>query len=506
MIDKGYSSSLSKLLAGLYQVPAALDTVIQGITLDSRQVQQGDLFIALAGANYAADAHLKDALARGANAILVEGERDSGKVHESDNVVELYLPNLRDLVGEIADRFFKQPSQDLRVLGVTGTNGKTSVSAYCGQLLVANGVKAGVIGTLGYGLIAEGEALTPLAHTTPNVVEVHRYLAKMRDSYAQVVLMEVSSHGLVQGRVDCVRFEGAIFTNLSRDHLDYHGTMAAYGEAKAKLFTRPELKFAVLNSDDAYSQNLRQAMVATNYDGDIKVLAYGTQEGADLKASELNISRGLEALLSFDGERCQLTSALAGPFNLLNLLAAGASALGLGLGFGALKKLAQVQSVPGRMNILRSEGQPCVVVDYAHTPDALENILESVRLHQPKRMVLVFGCGGDRDTGKRPLMAQVAEQWADQVIVTDDNPRSEQASAITDDIMAGFAEPEKVSLIHDRALAIAHAVELAQPDDWVVIAGKGHEDYQEINGVRSHFSDLEQSRAALGLNAAEPSL
>ena len=498
MTGRIYSTDLSKLLSGIYAVPAVLDTRVHGIQLDSRRVRKGDLFIALSGARYPSGAHVDEAVARGANAVLVEGQLHTGKVHEAGDAVELYLPNLRELVGVLADRFFQQPSHDLRVVGVTGTNGKTSVSNYIAQLLEGNNITAGVIGTLGVGVVEQGKKLNPLEHTTPNVVDVHRYLALLRDEGAEAVVMEVSSHGLEQGRVDCVQFEGAVFTNLTRDHLDYHGTMEAYGAAKAKLFTRPELKFAIVNYEDDYSREIVSKLAA-----DVRCIEYGEHATAELHASNVRYQKGLNATLSFSGKQSKLNSELVGRFNLYNLMASLATGVAMGLTFESIKGLDDIRSVPGRMNIFAKSGKPTVVIDYAHTPDALENILKTIKEHHPKRLLLVFGCGGDRDVGKRPLMAKVAENLADHIVVTDDNPRNEDPDAIIADILKGFQSTEEVEVSHDRAEAIQAAIASAQEGDWVLVAGKGHEAYQEVAGKRLEFSDLELAKRCLGIESPE---
>lgn len=490
-----YSIDLSKLLAGICQVPAVLDTLIHGVQVDSRLVKKGDLFIALSGARFPAEAHIDEAISRGANAVLVEGNVHTGKVHESGDAVELYLPELRSVTGKIADRFFRSPSKDLRVIGVTGTNGKTSVSSYTAQLLSANGIRAGVLGTLGYGEPRSEAGLTPLSHTTPNVVDVHRYLAQLRDSGLQAVVMEVSSHGLEQGRVDQVSFEAAVFTNLTRDHLDYHGSMEAYGAAKARLFEKAELKFAVLNQEDPFSSTLEKRLTHN-----AKVYSYGEHASATVFVRNVDYGTGLHADVRCMGETIALTSQLVGRFNLYNLLAAVSVCVGMGCQFTALHGIENVQAAPGRMNIFHRDRYPTVVIDYAHTPDALKNILDAVRQHCSGRLVLVFGCGGDRDRGKRPEMALIAERLADQVYVTDDNPRNEDPDAIVREILQGFDVPARVKVVHDRREAVREAIASAGDNDWVLIAGKGHEDYQEIQEQRVHLSDLELTREFLGLS------
>lgn len=497
---RSYAMDLSKLLDGIYQVPAVLDTLVYDIQIDSRRVKKGDLFIALSGARFPAEAHLEEAVARGANAILVEGDAHSGRVHESGDAVELYLPDLRAITARLADKFFKAPSSDISVIGVTGTNGKTSVSNYIAQLLTQNGLKTGVIGTLGCGFPDASDTMLPLERTTPDVVEVHRSLARLRDSGAKCVAMEVSSHGLEQGRVDSVRFEGAVFTNLTHDHLDYHGSMKAYGAAKAKLFVMPGLKYAVLNQSDAYARTIKEEL-----NNKVQCFFYGESSLADVSAKELAYEQGIKATLLHGNTSVDLNSRLVGQFNLYNVLAAVSVALAKGIALEKLKGIDDIQSVPGRMDIFRRHESPTIVVDYAHTPDALENLLNAVRAHCKGKLFLVFGCGGDRDTDKRSEMAKIAERLADYIVLTDDNPRTEDPGAITDAILQGFSNTAEVSVEHDRAKAISNAVALAAERDWVVVAGKGHEDYQEIGGKRLAYSDLKQARKLVGLEVSSGS-
>lgn len=509
-----YTTDLSRLLEGICPVPAVLDTRIHGLQIDSRLVKSGDLFIALSGENHSAQDHLQEAIERGANAVLVEGNVLNGKVHESGQAIELYLPNLRKVVGQLASRFFQAPGRDLKVIGVTGTNGKTSVSHYIAQLLQLNGIKTGVIGTLGVGFPLTDEPLKPLDRTTPNVIDVHRYLAELRDDGATCVAMEVSSHGLDQGRVDEVPFVGAVFTNLTRDHLDYHGTMEAYGAAKRKLFARSGLKFAVLNLADAYAQTIADALAP-----DVELVGYGIEEDMDpivaenalaepqgglILAQAKSAGLGLRADVATPQGRIELSSALIGRFNLSNLLAAMGVCAGLGGSLDDLKKASEIVAVKGRMEMIRKAGFAAVVVDYAHTPDALENVLHAVRPYCQGKLHLMFGCGGDRDTGKRAEMARIAQQLADHVVVTDDNPRTEDPAAIVQDILQGFDTPGSVDVIHGRADAIESLMRTAAPDDVVVLAGKGHECYQEIDHERLEFSDLDVARKAMdGLPGTE---
>ena len=494
-----YTTDLSRLLDGICPVPAVLDTRIHGIQIDSRLVRTGDLFVALSGENHSAQDHLQEAIERGANAVLVEGNVLNGKVHESGEAIELYLPNLRKVVGQLASRFFQQPSKELKVIGVTGTNGKTSVSHYIAQLLNLNGMKTGVIGTLGVGFPILDESLTDLERTTPNVIDVHRHLAELRDQGAACVAMEVSSHGLEQGRVDEVNFTGAVFTNLTRDHLDYHGTMEAYGKAKLKLFMQQALEFVVINRDDNFSGAIRKTLAK-----DVALFEYGlkplaAEQSASLVGAKiLPASFGIRAQVTIPEGEFELNCDLLGEFNLYNVLASVGVCLGLGGNLEDCEHASKIKAVKGRMELFRKEGYPVVIVDYAHTPDALENLLSSLRPYCHGRLHLMFGCGGDRDGGKRSEMAKVAEAMADHVIVTDDNPRTEDPAEIVADIMKGFESVKEVEVIHGREKAIQQLISNARTDDFVVLAGKGHECYQEINQEKIAFSDLAVARKVMG--------
>ena len=477
-----------------------MDTMVSGLAIDSREVKKGDLFLALSGSRSNATDHIKDAISRGANAVVAEGNLNNGKVFEDGLAVELFVDNLKEKVGLIADRFYRSPSKDMAVIGVTGTNGKTSVTHYLAQYFGTDIQLAGVIGTLGYGIIGSSfKGLKETGFTTPNAVAVHRSLAELRDAGVSNVFMEVSSHGLSQGRVDAVRFEGAVFTNLTREHLDYHGTMDAYAESKCKLFKFPELKFAVVNSDDAYADRVIQSIPAG-----VNIFSYGIKTPADI--SVLSYQLGVDSASTINAQikapsgEYSIYSSLIGEFNLSNLLAVVAVAQAKQALKNCEQRIQALQPVKGRMQLVHIKNKPAVVVDYAHTPDALENALNALKPHCRGDLVLVFGCGGDRDPGKRPEMAKVAESLADRIVVTDDNPRYESPENITDDIFTGFKDGSKVKLEHDRETAIRYAVEQSGLADVVLIAGKGHETWQEKQGVKTHFSDIEQVELILGID------
>jgi UDP-N-acetylmuramoyl-L-alanyl-D-glutamate--2,6-diaminopimelate ligase len=408
----------------------------------------------------------------------------------------LWIDDLHARLGEIAARYYDHPSQALRVVGVTGTNGKTSTVQLITQALSRLGHTAASIGTLGaglYGALDEGE------RTTPDAISVQRLLARFRDQGATHVAMEVSSHALEQGRVGAVGFEVAAFTNLTRDHLDYHGTMEAYGAAKAKLFAFPGLKAAAINVDDAFGRAL-----ADGLPGSLRVLRTSVGGAADVSAADVVTSaEGLTFELRTPCGAHAIRSALLGRFNVANLLAVVACLGALGEPFARIVEAVQALTpVNGRMNRLGGDGRhPLVVVDYAHTPDALEQALTALRAHCAGRLVCVFGCGGERDAGKRPQMGAIAERLADVAIVTDDNPRGENGDVIVAQILGGMRRAAAVE--RDRATAIGMAIAQAGADDVVLIAGKGHETYQEGPAGKRPFDDLAVARAALADPARE---
>ena len=468
---------------------AASDTLIRELTLDSRKVRPGDLFLAVPGYQQDGRVHIADAIAHGAAAIAYEAEGAAKMTAASAELVP--VRNLAGQLSAIAGRFYGEPSRGLHLVGVTGTNGKTSVTYLIAQALDRLGERCGIIGTLGTGFHGE---LVLGQHTTPDAIGVQANLASLRKQGARAVAMEVSSHGLAQGRVAALAFDVAVFTNLSRDHLDYHGSMEAYGEVKARLFDMPGLGCRVINLDDALGRSLAQEHP------DSRLITYSLEDAsAYLYCPEARLDdSGIHArLVTPQGER-SLRSPLLGRFNVSNVLAAVGALLGMNYALDEVLAVLQgIDGPAGRMQRLGGGDRPLVVVDYAHTPDALEKVLVALRPHARGQLLCLFGCGGDRDRGKRSLMAQVAERLADRVTVTDDNPRNEDPQQILDDIRAGFSTPEQALFVPGRAVAIARCIESASIDDVVLLAGKGHEDYQEIKGERLPFSDLEQASTAL---------
>ncbi len=473
------TTMLSALLAGIREVGADADRPIAALSLDSRTVVPGALFIALAGTSQDGRRFISDAVARGAAAVVGEGGVDS----RLGPVPIIACPGLRTLVGTIADRFYGGPSRALSVVGVTGTNGKTTTSHLIAHAMNAQSPCA-LIGTLGNGFPG---ALLPADRTTPDAVSLHRWLDRFRREGAVAASVEVSSHALDQGRVGGVRFRGAVFTNLTRDHLDYHGDMARYGEAKALLFASPDIEFAVLNSDDAFSAVLKDRVRPQ-----ARPWFYGT--AGDLRIQDVRAAAcGLEIVFAAPEGPVTLKSPLIGHFNVYNLAAALTTLVAMGWrAQDAADALAAVPPIPGRMERVPGRAdQPYVVVDYAHTPDALEKALAGVRAHAEGRVICVFGCGGDRDRGKRALMGACAGRYADLAIVTHDNPRHENPDRIVADILAGVPDEARARFVvmGDRQAAIARALREASPKDVVVVAGKGHEEYQQFGDRRIPYSD-----------------
>ncbi|HEY5804996.1 MAG TPA: UDP-N-acetylmuramoyl-L-alanyl-D-glutamate--2,6-diaminopimelate ligase [Lysobacter sp.] len=481
--------ALSELLPDVAGIPPQLQ--ISGLVLDSRAVKPGYAFVAIAGFGAHGLRFVDQARAAGASAILFEPPAPEDLPAPADAIA---VPGLRSRLGEMGDAFHGRATAQIDVVGVTGTNGKTSTVQLLTQAWHLRGISSGSVGTLGAGLYGE---VVPTGFTTPLVLQTHELLAQMRDAGAKAIAMEASSHALDQGRVEGVHFDVAVFTNLTRDHLDYHGDMATYGAAKARLFAWAGLSSAVINLDDEFGREL----IATLPVG-VRAIGLSSRDakGATLQAQSLRFDNaGIGFDLVHEGVAHAVNSPLLGRFNVDNLLAVAGTLLALGEQPADIAwTLSQLQPIHGRMNRLGGDGAlPLVVIDYAHTPDALEQALSSLRAHVQSRLLCVFGCGGDRDRGKRPQMAQVAERHADVVIVTDDNPRFENGDIIVDDIMAGFANPALVSVQRDRAAAIARAVGMAGSNDIVLVAGKGHEPYQDIQGVQHPFDDTLVASAAL---------
>ena len=487
--------------------PGLLDGLgvsISRLVSDSRLLREGDTFVAYPGAQADGRQFIAQAIAAGANAVIWEA-RDF--VWDAAwQIPHLAIAGLRQQAGALADHVYGSPSEKLWMVGVTGTNGKTTCSHWIARALNALGRKSALLGTLGNGFPGE---LQPTLNTTPEAIGVHSLLAQYMAQGAQAAVMEVSSHALSEGRVNGVHYDVALLTNLSRDHLDYHGDMRSYAASKRRLFEQTQLKYAVLNLDDAFGAELAEDL----RDAAVEVVGYGLSETSLALAERLGIRMVFGAGLRMDAQGmslqvhsswggAELHSRQVGRFNAANLLGALAVLLVSGIELSAAAdELARQKAVVGRMQTLGGKDKPTVVVDYAHTPDALEKVLQA--LHEVTQLgggkvICVFGCGGDRDRGKRPLMGAVASRLADECIITSDNPRSESAKAIIDAILFGI-EGNAYQVVEDRAHAIARAVSGARAIDTVLVAGKGHEDYQEINGVRLPSSDSEGVRRALSV-------
>jgi len=468
-----------------------------GVSADSRRVVSGDLFLACPGLTVDGRQFIPAAAEAGACAVVAER---GGAALPALGIPVFEVDQAQRLGGYLADRIYDRPSARLWVAGVTGTNGKTTVSQWLAMALGAFGVRCGIIGTLGSGFPGKLEAGT---HTTPDAPAVHRELAALSSAGAQAVAMEVSSIGLHQGRVNGVRFDVAIFTNLSRDHLDYHGDMETYAEAKADLF-RMAVGQAVINLDDAFGVELARRMA----DAGTPTIAYTLVPTNVLAAPGVRVlvaedvrstASGIRFNVAWDGERMPVSVRLVAPFNVSNLLAVMAVLLTRGESLkDAVQACMPLTPPEGRMQIVGGVGEPLVLVDYAHTPDALEKVLQAARGTARARrgkLICVVGCGGDRDKGKRPIMGEVASRLSDTAWLTSDNPRTEDPQIILEEVAAGAGQNAVLEI--DRAQAIRFAIHSANADDVIVLAGKGHESYQEIMGVRHPFSDVDEARAAL---------
>jgi UDP-N-acetylmuramoyl-L-alanyl-D-glutamate--2,6-diaminopimelate ligase len=481
------------------------------LQLDSRQLQAGDIFLALPGTVAGSDdgrRYLQAARSVGASAALVEA---GGFDNAEPGLPVLPVSGLRGLLGEIAANYYGSPSEAMQVTGVTGTNGKTSTAYWIAQMLAHDGTPCAVLGTVGSGF--PGQPLVDSALTTPDAVSLQREVRRLRDAGARALAMEVSSIGLSQGRVDGMNFDVAVFTNLTRDHLDYHGTMQAYEAAKALLFEWPTLSAAVLNFDDPAGRRLAARLAGRA--GAVQVIGFTAADGgidqrvaAMLRAHDIGAGAdGLEFTLSLGRSEHRIAVPLFGSFNVSNLLATIGAAVACGVSLEAACRIAPgLQPPPGRMQRVgsRDGDGPLVVVDYAHTADAIEQALRALRPQAAARcgkLWIVFGAGGDRDAGKRAPMGAAASRHADRVVITSDNPRREEPAAIAVAVAAGAASWLDVEIILDRAEAIAHAIDAADARDVVLIAGKGHEATQDVGGVKRPFSDVAQARAALEARA-----
>lgn len=466
------------------------------LTADSRQVSAGSVFVAYPGEAKDGRDYIEQAVKQGASVVLWEQQNFAWDT--SLQVANQGIANLKHKIGEIASEFYGLPSEKLWVIGVTGTNGKTTCSHWLAQAFSQLSKKVAVVGTLGNGILDANMPLSATLNTTPDPILLHEMLAAYVQQQANVVAMEVSSHGLDQGRVNGVQFDVAVFTNLTRDHLDYHGDMAAYAAAKKKLFDWKDLKHVVLNIDDAFGAQLAEELRVKNK----AVMTYGLSSNADIYAEHLSMTeRGITMQVNTPFGLAHLTAEVLGEFNAYNLLAVLTTLLVSDVSLQvAVDAVSKVKPVAGRMQQYGGGKMPLVVIDYAHTPDALAQVLKSLRPQTKGELTCVFGCGGDRDQGKRPLMAKVSSDLADHVVITSDNPRNESPAAIIEAVVSGAGSNAKV--IEDRAQAIVLSIKQARPGDVVLVAGKGHENYQEIAGVKYPFSDADVVKSALEEMAA----
>lgn len=474
---------LINLLEGIEHklLKGPMDTEIHGIAYDSRQVKNGDLFVCISG--FKSDGHwfAEQAIAGGAVAVLAEREIDL-----NENVSLLVCPDTRQAMARLASNFYQQPSRALRVIGVTGTNGKTSTTHLIQAILEEAGKKTGILGTL-YARI--GNYVKELGHTTPEALEIEDFISYCVKQKAEYVVMEVSSHALDLHRVDFISFNAAVFTNLTQDHLDYHHNMENYRDAKAKLFAlaaEDNESFCIINADDPYGEYFKNLSLSSCY-------TYGMKNDADVRASDLSIDlKGSSFSLHHQKQSLNINIKLVGLFSVYNVLAAIALGLAQGISLNTIKSaLEKIEGVAGRFEKVECGQDFTVIVDYAHTPDGLENILQTARQIAKHRLISVFGCGGDRDRGKRPLMGEIAARYSDFCIVTSDNPRSEEPEAIIAEIVPGLdkVEGSRYAIITDRREAIHHAIQLAKSGDLLIIAGKGHETYQLVKDRVLEFDD-----------------
>ncbi len=489
---------LKILLAALpiREIIGPVDRAVESIAYDSRRVQRDGLFVALRGEKSDGHNFIGQAIEKGATVIVAE------RAEKNSRATCVVVENTRTAMADLAARFYNSPARKLKLAAVTGTNGKTTTTFLIKHICEKAGMRSGLLGTVRYEI---GERILPAARTTPESLDLQELLAQIRDAGCKAAAMEVSSHALAQERVRDLEFDVAVFTNLTQDHLDFHGTMENYFEAKAKLFEqlaqqeRKKKPVAVINIDDRYGQKL-----IAKIDNKVSVVSFGTGLKADFRASNYRMEfGGTSYQLDARGKSYLVRVPLIGRFNVANSLAALAAANALGVGLReAVLSLAKSPQVPGRLEMVPAKRQFQVFVDYAHTPDALLNVLKTLRQLEPRRLIVVFGCGGNRDREKRPLMGQVVDQNADYAIITSDNPRKEDPDKIIAEVEKGF-RGNHFEKITDRTAAISRAIEIAQPRDIVLIGGKGHENYQEFADHTVPFEDIQVARRAIESHPVE---
>jgi len=489
MSNKLYQQDLTTLLADLVDeqhLSQIAQVKVSGLTLDSRHVKSGSVFVALNGSNTDGRLYIEQAINQGAVAILCEVAQGNSYIDNDGAVPIIYLANLEQRLSQIASVFYNHPQLHMQMIAITGTNGKTTVTQLISQWLTLLGHKTYSMGTLGNGLAGQ---LVASPNTTLNAIDLIAHLALAKESGAQTVVMEVSSHGLELGRVKAITFDVAAFTNLSQDHLDFHGDMASYARAKRQLFSAKYTKQSVLNGNDATALGWAQTWDYSNPLSSFnQKLPHASQYllASDVRYSAQGISAKIDASFGLG----QLNSKLLGQFNLDNLLTALNVLCLCGEDLSQLLDLApQLNAVPGRMDVFQAGNSPTVVVDYAHTPDALKQALLALRRHCNGTLSVVFGCGGDRDNSKRSLMAKIAQLHADKVMITQDNSRSEPFSKILAHMLQGIDDQGAINIQGDRRIAVAQAVKESVCGDMVLLAGKGHEDYQIIDGKRLAYDE-----------------
>jgi UDP-N-acetylmuramoyl-L-alanyl-D-glutamate--2,6-diaminopimelate ligase len=491
--------NLTKLLDGVQvtkmfqlqygRMAVTQDVEVQSVQYDSRKVSANDCFVAIKGAGVDGHTYVGAAIDRGANVVVLENDAtlpDPYFMHTG--VVKIVVPDSRKALAILSANYFGHPSKSMKLVGVTGTNGKTTTTHLVRSIFETAGMRTGLVGTIEYRI---GEEIIPATHTTPESLELNELFATMVKRGCAAATMEVSSHALHQSRVYGLDFDTAVFTNLTQDHLDYHGTMEAYFQAKKILFDhlKPSAS-AVTNLDDTYGQTISSSTSAAR-------LTYSAQHAADVEAKNIRLDiDGTTFDVVHNSETTTIATALVGRFNVYNILAAFAAGIALGIPKETIRRgVEKVQNVRGRFEKIRSPQGWTAIVDYAHTPDALEKCLRTIHEVLPDehrgKIIAVFGAGGDRDKSKRPLMGAVAGALSDVAIVTSDNPRTEDPATILEEIIHGLPKGTKFIRELDRRMAIQKAIQLAQPGDVVLVAGKGHEDYQVIGTKKTHFSDRE---------------
>ncbi len=483
-----YQMSLKELFKDFAPILDIYDQVVKGLTIDSRKVKSGFVHFALSGISSHGLYYIDDVLSSKACAVVVEF--DDRKLNDTirkqaaqANCCIIEITGLAKKIGHIAARYYQNDSNTLNVVGVTGTDGKTSVAQFAAIAMQSCGYESGVIGTNGWGRPGK---LNKTSLTTPDPIEAHRQLSELRNSGVRYVFMEVSSHALEQSRVQGIQFNIAVFTNIARDHLDYHGTVEKYAEAKKSLFVIPGLSAAVINADDKLGEELISSLKS-----DMRVIGYSIIKPSDFQAKNICVGRdGLYFEVERGNKIIQLRSTLLGLFNVYNFLAVYAVLSEVGLKEKEIiNALESLTAVPGRIEKFSGTGFPMVVVDFAHTPQALEAVLKSLRMTQCEKIWCVFGCGGDRDKGKRVLMGEIASSYSDEIIITSDNPRTEDPNQIASEIYEGTKKETSTRIVLNRYNAIETAINSASTDDCVLIAGKGHEDHQILGTNYQPFSD-----------------